>query len=778
MPRMRSLIITACISLLGSLVVAIALGSPISLMFGLSTSAVLIVQIVERVLTSRKQKVAESNARWAPDAHRMNPLNLATQSAPVTWWSCNLPAPSTRRVRVGTIVRAKQVRVLAVDLAGGCCVIGPVPLAEAAALALRLSAALEYAPHEVVPAIVTEGPDRVHRWRLEVDEVGRGTVVDQLGLEPDIGDVEVDLVPQTFAPVLTQWRAPGLCVEPGDIDLETDGPHAMVIGTTGSGKTEFLIALTKSLAEAHSSQELAFAVFDFKGGGSFARVADLPHVRHLVTDLEPLAVHAALEGLCALVRSRERVMFAAGVSSVTQLEADERPAKVVVVVDEFQALSRQYGKAREIFADIAARGRALGMHLVLATQRFMGSGLEPLSANLALRVCFRVAEAAESSSILGDSRASRALLRPGAGFILRSGRPVAALQVSAADEAGDSNPSARYAPGVTSESLWLEPLQAPLPVPAQPLTRALTEGFALGTLDDHDEMVRATRRWHPRDGAMLAVGDTGSRRALIAVLQAQGLDDTRVLAGHGAGAWDQLLGCASVQRDALVIPCLDEAVASLPMAWRDEFLDELVRQSINLLSRGAPVVIGLAMNSQLRGRLSSISTCEVELSWAAGPAHAGQGARGLLNEEDLRIFQADPAPSPVADLVVPAISLQQRDVVLTPHPKRGRAIGDADTATPARVMSPEEWMFATNRDEPARIFLDGCSPADARALRLSPHPLPPPHVGTIIELRADGSYRRVRVRAQQAEPTVDLAEQSVDVLGGQPVSSGDRLVEE
>jgi S-DNA-T family DNA segregation ATPase FtsK/SpoIIIE len=210
---------------------------------------------------------------------------------------------------------------------------------------------------------------------------------------------------------------------PVHVDLVADGPHALVAGTTGAGKSELLQTLVLALARRHGPDRLALVLVDFKGGAGLGACRDLPHVAGLVTDLDTAATARALEGLRAEVRSREALLASAGVPDLEALRARDgaAPPRVVVVVDELLALRDDLPGTLPALVRLATQGRALGLHLVLATQRPAGALDPQVRANVALRACLRVADPADSLDVVGtpdaaalpSDRPGRALLRVG-----------------------------------------------------------------------------------------------------------------------------------------------------------------------------------------------------------------------------------------------------------------------------------------------------------------------------------------------------------------------------
>jgi len=197
--------------------------------------------------------------------------------------------------------------------------------------------------------------------------------------------------------------------QPFVLDLRSDGPHALVGGTTGAGKSEFLQSWVLGMATAHSPDRLTFLFVDYKGGSAFADCLDLPHQVGLVTDLSPHLVRRALTSLKAELRYREHVLVAKKAKDLATLERSgdpDCPPSLVIVVDEFAALVQEVPDFVDGVVDVAQRGRSLGLHLVLATQRPAGVITDNLRANTNLRIALRMADTEDSLDILGDRMAA------------------------------------------------------------------------------------------------------------------------------------------------------------------------------------------------------------------------------------------------------------------------------------------------------------------------------------------------------------------------------------
>jgi S-DNA-T family DNA segregation ATPase FtsK/SpoIIIE len=140
--------------------------------------------------------------------------------------------------------------------------------------------------------------------------------------------------------------------------LVGDGPHLLVAGTTGSGKSELLQALVLGLAARRSPRDLALALVDFKGGASFGPCSALPHVVGQVTDLDAGLAGRALAGLRAELHRRERLLADRGAADLAALAGHpDAPPRLVVVIDEFRALADDLPEFLPGLLRVAAQGR-------------------------------------------------------------------------------------------------------------------------------------------------------------------------------------------------------------------------------------------------------------------------------------------------------------------------------------------------------------------------------------------------------------------------------------
>jgi len=189
------------------------------------------------------------------------------------------------------------------------------------------------------------------------------------------------------------------------LDLRAQGPHALVGGTTGSGKSEFLQAWVLGMAAEYSPDRVTFLFVDYKGGSAFAECVQLPHCVGLVTDLTPHLVRRALTSLRAELHYREHLLNRKKAKDLIELEKrgdPECPPALILVIDEFAALVGEIPEFVDGIVDIAQRGRSLGIHLIMATQRPAGVIKDNLRANTNLRIALRVADPTDSTDVVGS----------------------------------------------------------------------------------------------------------------------------------------------------------------------------------------------------------------------------------------------------------------------------------------------------------------------------------------------------------------------------------------
>ncbi len=211
-------------------------------------------------------------------------------------------------------------------------------------------------------------------------------------------------------------------------DFKLDGPHLLVAGTTGSGKSELLRTLVASIALSHSPDHTTFLFFDFKGGSGLQPLARLPHCVGLLTDLSKHHLERALVSLRGEIRYREETFAAANVSDLAQYRREASPTDpnvpyLVLVIDEFRMLVDEAPNTLRELMRIATIGRSLGIHLVMATQRPQGALTADIRANVTSSIAMRVQTEAESMDIINTKvAASISVEAPGRAYLAKASR--------------------------------------------------------------------------------------------------------------------------------------------------------------------------------------------------------------------------------------------------------------------------------------------------------------------------------------------------------------------
>lgn len=280
----------------------------------------------------------------------------------------------------------------------------------------------------LTPLYLESGPKREESTTVSAE------LVDLLG----IGDVR-DFDPAVhWRPRLQRdrLRVPiGLTTQGQPISLDIKesahqgmGPHGLIIGATGSGKSEVLRTLVLALAMTHSSEDLNFVLVDFKGGATFAGMADMPHVSAIITNLgeELTLVDRMQDALTGEMTRRQELLRAAGnfanVTDYNKARAGGRtdleplPA-LLIVADEFSELLSAKPEFADLFVAIGRLGRSLQMHLLLSSQRLEEGRLRGLESHLSYRIGLRTFSAAESRTVLGVPDAYTLPAVPGMGYL-------------------------------------------------------------------------------------------------------------------------------------------------------------------------------------------------------------------------------------------------------------------------------------------------------------------------------------------------------------------------
>ena len=271
--------------------------------------------------------------------------------------------------------------------------------------------------------------ERVARAMTAVRDVSREEDDSALPTSLRLLDV-LDLEPPAPDRIAQLWRSNGrtTAARIGEsatgtftVDMKKDGPHALVAGTTGSGKSELLQSIIAALAVGNPPDAMTFVLIDYKGGAAFKDCVDLPHTVGMVTDLDGHLTERALQSLNAELKRREHILGLVGAKDVEDywdtidhpdfvpppgFGVDPMP-RTILIIDEFASLVEELPEFVTGLVGIAMRGRSLGVHLILATQRPSGVVSPVIRANTNLRIALRVTDDAESTDVIDGREAAR-----------------------------------------------------------------------------------------------------------------------------------------------------------------------------------------------------------------------------------------------------------------------------------------------------------------------------------------------------------------------------------
>jgi len=370
-------------------------------------------------------------------------------------------------------------------------------------------------PVEVLPGLVEALPAEETARRLAPLRLNRqmavgSTIPTELRLLDLLG-----LEPPTAAAVAARWRDGGRTTVtvvgmgetgPLTVDLAHDGPHALVAGTTGSGKSELLQTVIAGLAIANTPAAMNFVLVDYKGGSAFKECALLPHTVGMVTDLDGHQTQRALASLGAELRRRERLFAEAGATDLDDYwrgghGGPRTPlARLLLIIDEFAALVEELPAFVDGLVDLARRGRSLGIHLMLATQRPSGVVSAAIKTNTNLRIAMRVTDAADSVDVIDSPLASRiAKAMPGRGYVRVGHEQLSEFQAA---RVGGRRPAAEGGAPLQLVPVSWEDLARPLPGgpaggPESDSTDLAALVSALGQASDQAGFDAPARPWLP-----------------------------------------------------------------------------------------------------------------------------------------------------------------------------------------------------------------------------------------------------------------------------------------
>ena len=581
------------------------------------------------------------------------------------------------------------------------------------------------------------------------------------------------------------------------IDLVEDGPHAVIGGTTGTGKSELLRGWLTALARRYPATHFTWLGIDFKGGATFDDLAELPHGVGIVTDLDGGAATRVLDSLAAELRRRERVLRDRGVRDLAALEPGAMP-RLVIVVDEFQALLDEHRELHDTFADLAARGRSLGMHLILCAQRPAGAARDSLLGNCTIRISLRVTSPHDSHLLLGvPDAASIDAVRRGRGIVL-TGEHRRHVQFATTDRttiagcAAERRAELERVGASPPDRPWLPALpemlrSADLDAPSGP------GRVVLGRIDDPPRQAQPPLELVVDGGRHLVVlgasgqGKSSACRIVAERCRHSGVDCLEVPADP-EGAWDALDGLLQRTADeplVVVLDDLDQRAAAFGDEHRTLWSDRLA----GLVRRGSTAGLTFVASAQRPGgelqallghaaqvvRLGAVSRQEFVLSGGEATAYRPglPPGRGVSADRLVQFAAPSTARTVIARSPVERVDATRVAAIVTRHPRerlewcaregvRAESVprpgpeSEAALASLTRpdgprrcfVGEPDEWQqsfgLLARVGARADLALDDLSPAQIRVLLGGEQPAPPiarPR-DTALVRRPDGTFTR------------------------------------
>lgn len=234
-----------------------------------------------------------------------------------------------------------------------------------------------------------------------------------------------------------------------DLHDKAHGPHGLVAGTTGSGKSEILQTYILAMATLFHPYEVGFVIIDFKGGGMVNQFKDLPHLMGAITNIDGKEINRSLKSIKAELQKRQRLFADADVNHIDKYirkykmgEVNQPLPHLIIIVDEFAELKAEQPEFMKELISAARIGRSLGVHLILATQKPSGQVNEQIWSNSKFKLCLKVQSQEDSNEVIKSPLAAE-IKEPGRAYLQVGNNEIFELFQSAysgsSEKAEDSN---------------------------------------------------------------------------------------------------------------------------------------------------------------------------------------------------------------------------------------------------------------------------------------------------------------------------------------------------
>ena len=472
---------------------------------------------------------------------------------------------------------------------------------------------------------------------------------------------------------------------PVTLDLVADGPHALVTGVTGAGKSELLVSWVSAIAAAHSSEQVGFVLADFKGGTAFEPLRALPHVAAVITDLDAEGAERGVRSLRAELRRRESVLAELEARSVA--ETGGALSRLVIVVDEFAALLQEHPDLAAVFTDIAARGRALGMHLILGTQRATGVIRDALAANCPLRIALRVTDPADSRAMIGSDAAAALpgdVAGRGLAYVRRpQDAAPAVFRVARTTSEELTAIASRWRGAPRAQSPWQPALPRQLhrdDVPAPQHGEVV-----LGLADEPEQQRQTVPTLRIGEGRGVAVfGGPGAGKSSVLRAAVEQVPDGVLLPPDPELAWSVIDEIADGDRPVpplLAIDDVDRHLAAFPLEYASAWAERLQRAIRRAAEQGGTVLLSASRCTAQVSALADLLPERALLRTASRTEHLTAG--GEANAYDPG---RPPGRARMSGTEVQFVLPEAASGAVPPAQRRGAVFADAPLWEPRALL--------------------------------------------------------------------------------------------